>query len=229
MSKSDYGNMNDPRCIDAINLIKSHVDKFKDSSNIEIEFRLGYFEDSRFNSNIGHVYFDRIKQVLESTKIWAKVVKTESEDFMHKDYRLSVFPDGSEVAIKKERLQNLDFALTGSSYDVRVSFSRETPVPQTKVQSKKSRATNVFKRHKIRTSFVLGDYVSFDLSEVKTEDNGVMDLSYELELELTGLAMLKSKAMTSHYLVHDILLKIIDLVAIVEPLDENPRFEAVVM
>lgn len=228
MSKSDYGSMNDPRCIEAINLVKGHIDKHLVDAKgaLTVEFRLGYFEDAGFNGNIGHVYFDKIRQVLSASKVWTRVLSTETEEFMHKDYRLSVFPDGTETAVKKERLGSVNFEISGSSYDMMVLLAKETPVPQSKVQKKKARATNVFSVHRKLSSFVFGDSVSFNLSEVRAEDNGVTDFIYELELVVTpkGLEMLKNKTITSHYLVHDVLLKVLDLVSIVEPLDENPRF-----
>jgi hypothetical protein len=199
---------------EAIEIIKPYVEKFSEEKNLEIEFRLGYMEDDEFKTDIKRDYFDKIYNVLSSTDVWSDVKEEKTEDYFYNTKRLTIGLD-QEICVKKEKLVILDFALIGSGFDVRVSFSRETPVKKFDITSAN------YLRKKDRTSFI-HKHVSFDLTDVSMVDNSIENHLYEVELEIKELDLAK---MSSYYMVHDALLKITDMVKMCEELDDNHKLE----
>ena len=122
--------------------------------------------------------------------------------------------------IKKEKLTILDFVFAGSGFDLRVSFSRETP------SRKFAREKSTYKRIKKRTSYIY-KHLSFDLTTVIMEDNKVEDHLFEVELEIKDISKILNKTMTSHYLVHDSLLKIRDIIKFCDEIDNSAKLQFV--
>lgn len=207
-------NKTDEHFHEAIIIIKQFVEKFSEEKNLEIEFRLGYMEDDEFKTDIKIDYFNKIYDVLSSTDVWSDVKKEKTKDYFYNTKRLTIGLD-EEICIKKEKLAILDFALIGSGFDLRVSFSRETPVKKFDI------ANANYLRKKDRTSFC-HKHVSFDLTNVSMVDNSIENNLYEVELEIKEINLSK---MSSYYLVHDALLKITDMVKMCEELDDHYKLE----
>lgn len=206
---------------EAVLKLKEYIEKYANEEHLEVEFRLGYLENDEFKTDIGKEFFDKISDKLEDSESWSSIVHENSEDYFYNGRRLSILAKelgGKEskdadkgVCIKKIKLAVLDFMIGGSGFDLRISFSKEVP----SIRFAKDKAN--YKRVKERTSYNF-KHLSFDLTKVTMEENTIEDHLFEIELEAKTLDLTK---MTSHYFVHDALLKITDLVKMCEEVDDN--------
>lgn len=202
----------------AIIILKKYVEKYKNEENIEIEFRLGYLDNDEFKTNIGKDFFDKITDQLIDSEVWSSIENDNMEDYFYNGKRLSISnknPNG--VCIKKEKLAIIDFSFLGSGFDVRVSFCKE--IPSNKFHKDKAN----YKRIKERSTYNY-KHLSYDLTKVTFEDNTIEDHSFEVELEIKEIDL---NHMTSHYLIHDSLLKIKDLIKMCEEIDSDCRFQLI--
>jgi hypothetical protein len=204
----------DPCFHQAICILRKYIEKFKDEKNLEVEFRLGYLDNDEFKTDVGREFFDKISDQLVDSESWSSIDVENSEDYFYNGKRLTISEkDQKGICIKKDKLAIIDFIFSGTGFDLRVSFSKETPsniFPKEKAN---------YKRIKERTSFNF-KHLSFDLTKVTFEDNTVEDHVFEIELETKKLDLVK---MTSHYLIHDSLLKIRDMVKMCEEIDEDSK------
>jgi len=197
---------------EAICKLKDYVEKYKNEEHLEIEFRLGYLDNDEFKTDVGKEFFDKITDNLIDSEVWSSIEIENSEDYFYNGRRLTISEKNPKgTCIKKEKLAVIDFIFSGSGFDLRVSFSKETPsnrFPKEKAN---------YKRIKERTSYNF-KHLSFDLTKVTFEENAVEDHVFEIELETKKLDL---SQMTSHYLIHDSLLKIRDMVKMCEEIDEK--------
>lgn len=210
----------DPCFHNAIETLKKYVEKYKDTEDLEIEFRLGYLDSTEFKTDIGREYFQKITDQLIDSESWSSINNELTEDYFLNGHRMSVasaYGTSGTVCIKKEKLAVVDFIFEGAGFDVRVSFSKEVPCSVFPIE----KAT--YKRKKDRTSFLFRN-LSYDLTKVTHEDNTVEDHTFEVELEIKSMDLTK---MTSHYLIHDALLKIKDLVQMCEEVDYSAELTLV--
>jgi hypothetical protein len=203
---------------EAIIKLKEYVEKYKDEENLEIEFRLGYLDNDEFKTDVGKEFFDKITDQLIDSTAWTSVEVENSEDYFYNGRRLTINDkDQKGVCIRKDKLATVDFVFSGTGFDLRVSFSKE--MPSNRFPKEKAN----YKRIKERTSYVF-KHLSFDLTKVTFEDNTVEDHSFEIELEVKKIDLTK---MSSHYLIHDSLLKIKDMVKMCEEIDDNSSLKFV--
>jgi hypothetical protein len=201
---------------DAIIKLKEYIEKYKDEEHLEIEYRLGYLDNDEFKTDIGKEFFDKITDQFIDSEVWSSIKTENSEDYFFNGKRLSITDkDPKGLCIKKDKLVVIDFRFSGTCFDLRVSFSKEIPSNR----FPKEKAT--YKRIKERTSYNF-KHLSFDLTKVIFEDNTVENHVFEIELETKKLDLTQ---MTSHYLVHDSLLKIRDMVKMCEEIDENAKVQ----
>lgn len=214
-----------PSFHDAISRIKKYIEKYKNEPYLEIEFRLGYIEPDEFKTDIGKEFYDRIMSKLIDCELWTETSVEKSEDYFYSGRRLTIIEDEINkkgyvgTCIKKEKLTVLDFTFVGSGFDVRVSFSREVPCKRF------SKDKCVYKRIKDRNSFrYTNEYtdLSYDLTKVTMEDNTVEDHFFEVELEINNLELSKA---SSHYIAHNCLLKLKDIIEMCEEIDEDFKVE----
>ncbi len=201
---------------EAIEKLIPYVEKYKNEENLEIEFRLGYIEDEEFKTDVGKDFFDKITDNLIDCELWSSITTEKSQDYFYNGRRLTV-TDKDSYCIKKEKLAIFDFVFVGTGFDLRVSFSKE--IPSKKFTEDKAS----YKRIKERTSYTF-KHLSYDLTKVTMEENTVEDHLFEIELETKILDLSK---MTSHYLIHDSLLKIKDMVKMCEEIDNDSKLEFV--
>jgi hypothetical protein len=195
---------------DAIIKIIPYFDEYKDVKDLEVEFRLGFIEESSFSTDVSEEFYQKIFQILDKSSCWTKKDSTTTEDYFSNGKRKSVnLVTKKEIIIKKEKLIVLDFSFQGTPFDLRVSFSREIPK---KTFSEK----NInYKRQKKRKSYI-HQYWNYDLTVVTTDENTVLEKTYEVELEIsTPLREILGK-IEPYFFVHSSLLKIKDLVNMCE-------------
>jgi hypothetical protein len=202
----------------AIIKLKEYVEKFKDEEHLEIEYRLGYLDNDEFKTDVGKEFFDKITDKLIDSEAWSSIENENSEDYFYNGKRLSISEkDLKGTCIKKDKLAVIDFIFSGTGFDLRVSFSKE--MPSNRFPKEKAN----YKRIKERTSYNY-KHLSFDLTKVTFEDNTVEDHVFEIELETKKLDLSK---MTSHYLVHDSLMKIKDMVKMCEEIDDDSQLNLI--
>jgi len=169
------------------------VQKFKDDEHTEIEFRLGKFNGTMFDTNISKPVFDRMIAGLSKYPGWEKMVGTEHEVFYRDSDGVRISTDqatGDEEIIKKERLTNHDFKhMLNTPFDLRFSVSKETPMPEDVDREMDKKKT------KQRLSFVRKN-VSIDIT-IMTGDSHDMDAeestTYQAEFEIINPSSIQTK------------------------------------
>ncbi len=199
---------------EAIVKLKDYVEKYKNEEFLEVEFRLGYIENDEFKPDIGKEFFNKITDNFIDSESWSSIDICNSTDYFYNGKRLTITDkDKKGVCIKKDKLAIVDFIFEGSGFDLRVSFSKEIPSNRFPVEKA------IYKRIKERTSYNFKN-LSFDLTKVTLENNSIENHVFEIELETKKLDLTK---MTSHYIVHDSLLKIRDMVKMCEEIDNDSK------
>ena len=196
---------------DCIQKITESYYKHKDDSDIEIEARLGFFNIGKFDTNVTEEFFLKIKNKFDKTSTWDSVEKINKTDYYYDKIRISIEDDGTTECIQKKNLEKLDFEIENSPFDFRISFSSEKNVPNKNYTSKEG----LFTRVKERTRYTLKD-VYFDLTVVTTENNAVVNKTYEIEIEI------KPNDKSCLYNSINLVLKTIDIINMCENIGKKP-------
>ena len=196
---------------DCIQKITESYYKHKDDSDIEIEARLGFFNIGKFDTNVTEEFFLKIKNKFDKTSTWDSVEKINKTDYYYDKIRISIEDDGTTECIQKKKLEKLDFEIEDSPFDFRISFSSEKNVPNKNYTSKEGLYTRV----KERTRYTLKD-VYFDLTIVTTENNAVVNKTYEIEIEI------KPNGKSCLYNSINLVLKTIDIINMCENIGKKP-------
>jgi hypothetical protein len=232
------------RFSEAIAKITPLILEYKDQRNIEVEFRIGYIDNDentknyKFETNIHSDFFNKIIKIFDhATKrnVFTKTI-TESTDFYNKENQRKTIinadknADKNVVIIKKTRLCNIDFNFIGTPFDIRISFSRETPIKN----FKENEENGVMSRTKYRRTFVgtapFTNLFNYDITEVSFENNGLVEKSSEIEIEINKpLSQIVKDPQTACKLVHSSLLKLDDIAKICENDITNSRLQFVNM
>ena len=206
----------------AINSIIPYIEKYKDYPNLELEIRLGFFEDNKyFSTAIPEDFFKKIGQTLETNPNWNSTERVVVNDYFNNGLRMSVFSDGKRECIKKVKLVTMDFTFENTPFDVRVCISQEHPRDIDNFEDNEI----IFKREKDRLSYKHKAW-SFDITTIKTIENTIEDITFEVELEVSNLQKALEDYSTK-YLVHSSLLKIKDLVAMCETVEDTSELKEI--
>ena len=201
---------------DCIQKITESYYKHKDNSDVEIEARLGFFNIGKFDTNVTEEFFLKIKNKFDKTSTWDSVEKINKTDYYYDKIRISIEDDGTTECIQKKNLEKLDFEIENSPFDFRISFSSEKNVPNKNYTSKEGLYTRV----KERTRYTLKD-VYFDLTIVTTENNAVVNKTYEIEIEI------KPNDKSCLYNSINLVLKTIDLINMCENIGKKPYITSI--
>ena len=154
-------------------------DSFKDEEHIEVELRLGKYNGSFFDTNMGKETFERVLAGLKKFPNWEKTESSVSVIFYNdKDsIRITSNQDtGEQKMVQKINVVKDDFS--GTPTDMRFSVSREIPTWGEYEMDRK--------RTKTRYSFVRKN-LSIDMT-ISSGDNADMDSeeesSYQIEFEI---------------------------------------------
>lgn len=160
------------------------LDKYKNEEYIEMEFRLGKFNGTFFDTNIGEKMYISILNGLNKYTGWDRIVQSETEVFFREKDNLRITIDEStneETIIKKERVHVEDFKkLEGTPFDIRFSVCKEIPMDhdyESEMDGKKT---------KTRTSYIRKN-VSIDVTSISgnTQDMDSEDpFTYQIEFEI---------------------------------------------
>jgi len=199
---------------DALVKICQCLEKYNDieRNELEVEFRFGYLTNDAFNSEVSEIFYKKILGHLTDSNL--KQISKETLDSFSGGIRKSKdISKNRSTFMKKEKLATLDFSLTNTPFDIRVSISREIKM-SSKDFSEKSIS---FQRNKDRLSFLHKAW-SYDLTRIKYDDNGLSKEIFEVELEVS----ISHKDL--NYLIHSSLLKVKDLALFCENENEEKQF-----
>lgn len=157
-------------------------EKFKHTEHAEFELRLGKFNGTFFDTNVGEENFNRILDGLQRYDGWESVTEKSYEIFYsdNDNVRLTVDDDTEDqVQVQKISMHKEDFKkYKNTPFDVRVSVSKETPIEGEFIMNSK--------RCKKRISF-LRKNLSIDMT-ISTGDTRDIDAedatSFQVELEI---------------------------------------------
>ena len=97
-----------------------------------MEFRLGRFNGTFFDTNIGDKAYVNCIRGFSAYTGWETIEENTYDVYSREDTNIRLTVDnktGEETLIQKERIENIDFKqLHNSPFDIRFSVSRETPV-----------------------------------------------------------------------------------------------------
>jgi hypothetical protein len=176
-------------------------DSYKDEEHIEVELRLGKYNGSFFDTNMGKKTFERVLKGLQKYDKWEKIDTSISDIFYNdkESIRITSNQDtGEQKMIQKINVVKEDFS--GTPTDMRFSVSREIPNWGEYEMDRK--------RTKTRYSFVRKN-LSIDMT-ISSGDNADMDSeeesSYQIEFEIVD-----PTKVSSHDEFFNIIHKVNDL------------------
>lgn len=215
--KTDYYN----QLSDAIAVLEDIIKKYKLNESVEIELRIGQFNQGSFCPGLrSEEFYLKVKNALESCKSFTKTLESYTEELVHNGFRRTMLFNTKKVqkniTIKKEKLLVKDFNYKGTPYDVRISVCTEKEV----ASHEKIKSGEGILRKKKRNSFFI-DFFRFDLTKVITVDNTVETTTYEFEIEITR------DFIDAHHTAHSALLKMRDIVNICEEITDESKMELI--
>ena len=154
-------------------------DTHKDEENIEIELRLGKYNGSFFDTNVGKETFERVLDGLRRYTGWENVKTSVSDIFYSDKDGVRITSDhetGEQTMIQKINVIKDDF--TGTPLDMRFSISREIPTwGEYEMDRKRTKTRHTFIRKNLSIDMTIssGDNVDMDSEE---------ECSYQIEFEI---------------------------------------------
>jgi len=154
-------------------------DKYKDEENIEVELRLGKYNGTFFDTNVGKETFDRVLSGLQQYNGWEDVKKSTCDIYYNdkNGIRITANEDtGEQAMIQKINVEKEDFK--GTPTDMRFSVSREIPTwGQYEMDRKRTKSRYSFIRKNLSIDMTIssGDNVDMDSEE---------ECSYQIEFEI---------------------------------------------
>ena len=163
-------------------------DSFKDEEHIEVELRLGKYNGSFFDTNMGKETFERVLTGLKKFPKWEKTESSVSDIFYNEKDSIRITSNqdtGEQKMVQKINVVKDDFP--GTPTDMRFSVSREIPTWGEYEMDRK--------RTKTRYSFVRKN-LSVDMT-ISSGDNADMDSeeesSYQIEFEIVDPTKVSSR------------------------------------
>jgi hypothetical protein len=163
-------------------------DSFKDEEHIEVELRLGKYNGSFFDTNMGKETFERVLTGLKKFPKWEKTESSVSDIFYNEKDSIRITSNqdtGEQKMVQKINVVKDDFP--GTPTDMRFSVSREIPTWGEYEMDRK--------RTKTRYSFVRKN-LSIDMT-ISSGDNADMDSeeesSYQIEFEIVDPTKVSSR------------------------------------
>lgn len=151
--------------------------------HIELEYRLGSVRKNNFQPGVSRSEFERVLTKLQSFN-WLNSYELDYVDFIKNDQRSSVNSSNKCINnISKKSLFTQNICQTDVPYAVRLNVAQEIPSDENTLNGD----TADIIRKKYRYTFCNNNW-KLDLTSINCNDK----LSYELELEFTDLAYIRS-------------------------------------
>lgn len=177
-----------------INEITDKLSKHNISASqaIELEAKFGFFskkynpkkrrEETRFESGVPYVYFERLLNYLRKTPtIGNEHVEVSNVEIMGDVRRIAIINQGDNpeqiIWQRKSKLENIE----SYDYDIRISISEEENI------SPPQKFLAEYTRYRTRYSFMLENgQIKIDQTEVMSKDDTTNKRDYEIEIEYLG-------------------------------------------
>lgn len=163
-------------------------DSHKDEEHIEVEMRLGKYNGSFFDTNVGKEAFEKVLEGLRKFVAWENI-QTSTCDIFYSDkngIRITSNHDtGEQKMIQKINVVKEDF--TGTPTDLRFSVAREIPTwGEYEMDRKRTKTRHSFIRKNLSIDMTIssGDNVDMDSEE---------ECSYQIEFEIVKPQDVKSR------------------------------------
>jgi hypothetical protein len=163
-------------------------DSHKDEEHIEVELRLGKYNGSFFDTNVGKETFERVLKGLQKYDKWEETESSICDIFYNDKNSIRITSNqdtGDQRMVQKINVVKEDFS--GTPTDMRFSVSREIPTWGEYEMDRK--------RTKTRYSFVRKN-LSIDMT-ISSGDNADMDseeeCSYQIEFEIVDPTKVSSR------------------------------------
>jgi hypothetical protein len=158
-----------------------HFERYNDQDHVEVEIRLGKFNGTFFDTNVGKSAFDAILAGLRQYDGWEEVKASVCDVFYHDagGIRLTVDEQsGEQTMVQKQKLYHDDFQEFSAPLDVRFSVAREVPMTGEYEMDRK--------RTKHRQSFVRKNLsIDMTISSGDAVDKDAEDPNhYQIEMEI---------------------------------------------
>ena len=173
--------------------IYPEFEKIRDDDHIEVEIRLGKFNGTFFDTNLGRDTHVKLLKKKKKYGGWEQVVQTHEEVFYRERDNMRITVDentGDETIIRKERVFKRDFkAIDSAPYDLRVSVAKEVPVTEEieremDKKRNKARLSYVRKNLSIDITTCTGDITDMDAEDICT---------YQVEFEIVDSKQVQTK------------------------------------
>ena len=164
---------------DIVDKVFPIFESHKDEEHIEVEIRLGKYNGSFFDTNLGKEMFERVLSGLQKYDGWEDVKKSTCDIYYNdkNGIRITANEDtGEQAMIQKINVVKEDFS--GSPTDMRFSVSREIPTwGQYEMDRKRTKTRHSFIRKNLSIDMTIssGDNVDMDSEE---------ECSYQIEFEI---------------------------------------------
>lgn len=192
--------------------------------NVEIELRLGTFNNKKFDSSIDKNYFLKILHELEyfvsnnNNNVTVEIIKTIEyikNDSNNKNIKLIINEStnpNTENLIVKENIITTTTVLDNSPFDVRFSVNQEILL-NSEIHNFNKNTQNIVIRNKLRKSFIFSDY-KYDLTSVVETINNLNKEKFEIEIEL--IINNNTILWDENYIYDFLKCKIYDIIKIIE-------------
>lgn len=173
--------------------IYPEFEKIRDDDHVEVEIRLGKFNGTFFDTNLGRDTHVKLLKGFQKYGGWEQVVQTHEEVFYRECDNMRITVDentGDETIIRKERVFKKDFkAVDSAPYDLRVSVAKEVPVTEEieremDKKRNKARLSYVRKNLSIDITTCTGDITDMDAEDICT---------YQVEFEIVDSKQVQTK------------------------------------
>lgn len=165
-------------------VVKPLFDKYQNEEYIEMEFRVGKFNGTFFDTNVGEKNYKTILDGLYKYNGWESINSGTSEVYFRSEDKTRLTIDestGDETIVRKESVHKEDFKQSGEiPYDIRFGISRETPIEDD------GNSTFTSKKIKHRTSFIRKN-LSIDMTvctgtmeDMDSEESTVYQIEFEI-------------------------------------------------
>jgi hypothetical protein len=165
-------------------VVKPLFDKYQNEEYIEMEFRVGKFNGTFFDTNVGEKNYKSILDGLYKYNGWESINSGTSEVYFRSEDKTRLTIDestGDETIVRKESVRKEDFKQSGEiPYDIRFGISRETPIEDD------GNSTFTSKKIKHRTSFIRKN-LSIDMTvctgtmeDMDSEESTVYQIEFEI-------------------------------------------------
>jgi hypothetical protein len=163
-------------------------DSHKDEEHIEVELRLGKYNGSFFDTNVGKETFEKVLKGLQKYEKWEKTESSVSDMFYNDKDSIRITSNqetGEQKMVQKINVVKEDFS--GTPTDMRFSVSREIPNwGEYEMDRKRTKTRHSFIRKNLSIDMTIS---SGDSADMDSEE----ECSYQIEFEIVNPTKVSSR------------------------------------